>query len=81
MVTQAGCRPASVSSPMSPNASTSSAEVAFASIAGSPRSIEPAEPQFVANHHIPGVGDRMAYDRDFLALLTHGAGDGSAHTL
>ena len=49
---------------MSPNASTSSAEVALASVAESSDWRSPAEQQLVADDAVPLVGDRLADDGD-----------------
>ena len=63
-----GWRPASCSSPMSPNASTSRAEVALASIGGVAEVDGAAEAQLVADDVVARVGDRVADDRDLGAL-------------
>ena len=65
---------------MSPKASTSSADVALASMAASPRSIGAAEAQLVADDDVAGVGDRMTDDRDFLAAGSGIGWHGEGHT-
>ncbi len=65
---------------MSPKASTSSAEVAFASMRRVAEVDRATETQLVAHDNVAGVRDRMADDGHFLTTGRGWNGQRGAHT-